>query len=356
MAASKTLCTLGMFIIDQFELRDESGELTGRTQPEAIGGGGTYCLIGARIWLPPTDLGMIVDRGDDFPSVIQGQLSSYGEEMWLYRSRTDGNPTLRAVNIYRGENNRGFAYLTTKVRIEPDQFIGTPLARSKYLHFVCSPARAQKIMSQVEEVYGWQPVTVYEPIPSSCTPQELPALRAILHKIDILSPNADEAFTLLSIPKPVTKEKVEAAASALIVGVRKALIIRSGAMGSYTLAVGAQRGYWVPAFWTEKEAASKIVDVTGAGNMFLGGLVAGLEKTSGDVVQGLTYFGLEAPQTLTLKTWTVASFFASVSASYALEQVGLPSVGKSRAEDNSELWNGDSPVSRLETLRSRVAA
>lgn len=43
----------------------------------------------------------------------------------------------------------------------------------------------------------------------------------------------------------------------------------------------------MPAFWTEKDAETKIIDVTGAGNMFLGGLVAGLEKTSGDIVQGM---------------------------------------------------------------------
>ncbi|KAG9002825.1 hypothetical protein FRB94_003628 [Tulasnella sp. JGI-2019a] len=332
--APKVLCTLGMFIIDQFEFRDASGQLTGRTQPEAIGGGGTYSVIGARIWLPATDLGMIVDRGNDFPLAIQQQLSSFGNEMWLYRDRTDGNPTLRAINLYRGENNRGFAYLTSKIRIEPDQFIGTQLARPKYLHFVCAPARAAVVLAQVEEEEGWKPITVYEPIPSSCTPEELPMLRPILHKIDILSPNADEAFSLLAIPEPVTKAKVEMAASALLDGVKKAVVIRSGAMGSYTLAVGADRGHWTPAFWTENEAASKVVDVTGAGNMFLGGLVAGLEKTSGDIIE--------------------ASLYASVSASFAIEQAGLPSIAKPVVEGGPELWNGDDPHARLEIMRTRT--
>lgn len=35
-APRRTVCTLGMFIIDRFEYRDEAGELTGRTQPDAV--------------------------------------------------------------------------------------------------------------------------------------------------------------------------------------------------------------------------------------------------------------------------------------------------------------------------------
>lgn len=148
---------------------------------------------------------MIIDRGSDFPDHIKRRLDSFGDEMWLYRDRTDGMPTLRAINSYRGESNRGyvdelqrsgnhltayphdsFAYLTQKIRITPNQLIGTPLARPKYLHFVCGPDRAAAILAEVMAVTGWHPITVYEPIPNSCIPEELPNLEPLLPKIDIL--------------------------------------------------------------------------------------------------------------------------------------------------------------------------
>ena len=73
------------------------------SSPSQIGGGGTYAALGARIWLPPNKIGMIVDRGSDFPPEIQKSLDAYGESMWLFRddaSRT----TTRAVNSYRGDH------------------------------------------------------------------------------------------------------------------------------------------------------------------------------------------------------------------------------------------------------------
>lgn len=47
----RSLVTLGKFIIDEFTFEDEDGRPTGRTMDPQIGGGGTYAVIGARIWL-----------------------------------------------------------------------------------------------------------------------------------------------------------------------------------------------------------------------------------------------------------------------------------------------------------------
>jgi hypothetical protein len=46
----------------------------------------------------------------------------------------------------------------------------TPLFRPTALHFICSPARAAVIMSQVAEVEGWSPVSIYEPVPVRTVP------------------------------------------------------------------------------------------------------------------------------------------------------------------------------------------
>ncbi|KAJ3810517.1 Ribokinase-like protein [Lentinula aff. lateritia] len=337
MANSKTFVTLGMFIIDEFSYTDLEGKSTKASTFEPnldaqIGGGGTYAAIGTRLWLPPEQVGMIVDKGYDFPSEIENKLKAYGDQMWLFRPQNQARTT-RAMNIYKGDH-RGFEYLTPRIRITPRDLTNTALERPRMLHFICSPLRASTIISEAEEMEGWNPLTIYEPIPDRCVPKELPALIRVLPSIDILSPNAEEALSLLSIPimRPISKSLIEEAANRFIqLGVKDAVIIRSGELGAYVLR-RKTGGKWVDAFWTEADA-SKIVDVTGAGNSFLGGLSAGLQIANGDVYE--------------------AVFYATVSASFVIEQSGLPEITSSGDKALTQ-WNNDSPWRRLEALKSRV--
>ncbi|OJT10494.1 hypothetical protein TRAPUB_12932 [Trametes pubescens] len=339
---TREFVSLGMFIIDEFTFVDGEGKPTVQTLPPQIGGGGTYAAIGARIWLPPSKLGVIIDRGNDFPPHIQGVLDAYGSDMWLFRDHPD-RLTARARNSYQGES-RGFEYLTPRLRITPRDLVGTRLARPRIIHFICSPERASAIMSEVKEERDWHPITVYEPIPNRCVPEELPALKEVLSDISILSPNAEEAFSLLSMPLTTTKEAVEEACRRYLdmgIGPNGTghVIIRSGALGACV----AQRGQpltWIDAYWSGPEGASRVVDVTGAGNSFLGGLAAGLVLSNGDVRE--------------------ATLYATVSASFIVEQEGLPRL--TQVEENAadgaaraEQWNGDSPLRRVEELQRHLA-
>lgn len=47
----------------------------------------------------------------------------------------------------------------------------------------------------------------------------------------------------------------------------------------------------------------------------------------------------------------IASMKASVSASYFIEQYGIPSI--STTQTGVELWNGTSPAERLEEMKKR---
>lgn len=330
-SASARFVTLGMFIIDEFSYQDDEGKpIVDRKEESQIGGGGTYASIGARIWLPPTQLCMVVDRGSDWPVPIQEKLDAFGPEMWLYRDQPDCLTT-RAVNIYRGDY-RGFEYLTPRIRITPRDLTGTRIERPEILHFICSPERAAVIMSEVREVPGWHPTTVYEPIPDRCVPEQLSALIKVLPSISILSPNAEESLSLLSMPSPPTKENIEeAAAKFLDLGIgeagKGAVIIRSGALGAY-VATREKGGKWVQAYWQDQ---AQVPDVTGGGNSFLGGLAAGLIKCGGDVY--------------------AATCYASVSASFIIQQFGLPQMEVTK--DGGTLWNGESPEHRLAELHRR---
>ena len=53
--------------------------------------------------LPAKEIGMIVDRGNDFPGYVQQKLDSYGSDMWHFRDGLERNTT-RALNLYRGEH------------------------------------------------------------------------------------------------------------------------------------------------------------------------------------------------------------------------------------------------------------
>jgi hypothetical protein len=90
----------------------------------------------------------------------------------------------------------------------------------------------------------------------------------------------------------------------------------------------------------------RVVDVTGAGNGFLGGLCAGLDEGL-DVRDGefeIMWAGL-----------MIAVIWGSVAASFIVQQVGLPvltSSGDSR--NRSEMWNGAGVRERVDNLVSRT--
>jgi len=323
---SRSFVTLGMFIIDEFSFLNEEDRPVGRSFAPQIGGG-TYTAIGARIWLPSNQLGMVVDKGPDFPVDMETTLLEYGSEMWMFRYQP-GHRTTRALNSYRGEH-RSFEYKTPRIRLTPADLEGTKLAKPKILHFVCSPSRALSIISEFNA--AWEPITIYEPIPICCVPGELDELTFVLRSISIFSPNAEEALSLLSLPLPPSKESIELATDKFLeigVGRNKSgwVIIRCGALGAY-MKSEMKKGIWVQSYWTAQDD-DKIVDVTGAGNSFLGGLAAGM-IISGDMYQAVLY--------------------ATVSASFIIEQEGLPAVTYTPMEE----WNGDQPLRRLDALRKR---
>jgi len=136
----------------------------------------------------------------------------------------------------------------------------------------------------------------------------------------------------LSIGLPVTRPKVEEAATRFSKEVKKCVIIRCGSMGAYLVQRGGAGGKWIDAYWTPEDSI-KVVDVTGAGNSFLGGLAAGLVKSGGDLEE--------------------AMFYASISASFTIEQTGLPIITRRAEETESEMWNNDYPHRRLADLRKR---
>jgi len=83
---------------------------------------------------------------------------------------------------------------------------------------------------------------------------------------------------------------------------------------------------WLPAYFgsEEGEENERVVDPTGGGNAFLGGLAVGLARG---------------------KELLDAAVWGSVAASFAIEQVGMPVLGVD--EEDGETWNGARVEKRL---------
>lgn len=78
---------------------------------------------------------------------------------------------------------------------------------------------------------------------------------------------------------------------------------------------------WIPAY---HQGSTKVVDPTGCGNAFLGGLAVALARG---------------------KKLEEAARWGSVSASFAIEQVGMPTLGQDT--EGKEIWNGVRVEERL---------
>ncbi|WVR03315.1 hypothetical protein IAU60_000306 [Kwoniella sp. DSM 27419] len=346
--------TLGMFIIDEYAYTDAEGRVT-RTGDESIGGGGIFAMTAARAFLPPTHCGLLVDCGPDFPPHMAETLESLGRDMIYFRART--SPTTRAVNIYSGgaigTGHQSFEYLSQRINLLPRDLIlpPSPFASPflpEYIHVVCNTERARLVLDDMESIrrvglegglgQGWSGKLIWEPMPSSCVPAELDAAISLAPSFLIISPNLLELQTLLAISPADTSQPhhAEEAAFALYRRLQTAIpgstppaiIVRAGELGSFTLS--SQWTGWVPPYY-ETADQDKVIDVTGGGNAFLGGLCAGLLLTNGDM--------------------RLSSIYASTAASFAIQQRGLPTLTTTA---RGELWNGDDPYERLRTVARRV--
>lgn len=301
--------------------------------------------------------------------------------------RSDGSRlTTRGWNGYLDRSGtRSFRYLTPKKRItaidlDPD------LMMSRSFHLICSPTRCRELVTEIlarrrnaagPDDRACKPIFVWEPLPDSCTPKQLSDFVQTLHLVDVFSPNHHELSRLVSceVAEPdgrkVVADDVENACRWLFANIPVpscALVIRVGEHGCFVAKKGAKSKHngkepvasdarttfptlcslpsgedgieliedsvdtvhkrWMPAY---HESQNNVVDPTGGGNAYLGGLTVAMAR-------GATVFE--------------AAAFGSVAASFAIEQIGLPQI--STHEDGSEAWNGVSVRGRLREFQSRL--
>ncbi|WVO18168.1 hypothetical protein L204_105871 [Cryptococcus depauperatus] len=314
---------------------------------EMLGGGALYALVGARFWLPPYKLKTLIDRApperDDCPKEVENRLNKLGSEIWVW-NRNENTRMTRARIRYEGDA-RYFQSVVKPPYRTMAEISASPLGKAEYLHISppYSPEDVATLLTERETLSNeWRPKIVYEPAPTACHPQQKDWLEKILPDIQVLSPNHEELFSFYGIsPMPISSPALRPTVESLInyllhhVGIgpdgQGIIVIRCGRLGA---CLGTKSGglVWCPAYFDGK-LSKRVKDVTGAGNSFLGGFMAGLSLTN-DPYEALLY--------------------GTVSSSFVVEQFGIPFLMDcADPVTGEEIWNADTPSRRLNELRKR---
>ncbi|ODV77376.1 Ribokinase-like protein [Suhomyces tanzawaensis NRRL Y-17324] len=308
--------TLGLFVID-----DNLYPGTDRpSEHDIIGGGASYALVGGRIISGPQyghRITGIIDRGSDFPPAVDKELASWDTGMVF---RTDPTRlTTRGANIYI-DDIRHFEFRTSKIRIEARDVVANPwLLGSRVFHMCCTVERAEQIIDTINLEVATPPVYVFEPFPADCVPERMELLARVLQKIDVFTPNLDEACALLGVDKPATDYLVVTSQFQQHMKIpNSGTLVRCGADGCYIHTVDGLKAH-LPAYHQDQ---TKVVDVTGGGNTFCGAFGVAFELSHGD--------------------WLTAAICGNVASGCVIERLGVP-----RREPGTEVWNGVSVADRI---------
>ncbi|EJP64123.1 MAK32 protein [Beauveria bassiana ARSEF 2860] len=388
--------TLGMFIIDDIDFLPPTPPAK-----DILGGAGTYSALGARL-LSPSPLsktvGWVVDKGSDFPPALAELIDTWDTHA-VYRHDAS-RLTTRGWNGYDAgaDQKRAFQYTTPKRRLTGAD-LDSALLQSKSFHLICSPLRCQELVRDItarrraatashDDAYI-KPMFIWEPVPDLCHPNELLNCTNCLPLVDVCSPNHAELAAFLGgdglDPETgaISPDAVEQACEQLLASMplqSYALVVRAGEKGCYvaknggrkrkrpqgvksarrkalihgslqpdtdmeSLLAGLLQGddgvidseeievdpgvqKWIPAYHQD---ASKVVDPTGGGNTFLGGLSVALARDE-DI--------------------ETAAVWGTVAASFAIEQVGPPTLRQN--DGGEETWNGENPLARLREFQERL--
>jgi ribokinase len=273
-----------------------------------LGGNAIYAAVGAAIWGAP--VGIFSRVGSNYPTKWLENIRAAGIEtagvrvlpepqdtrtFYKYLSlqdRVDTNPVAHflragipmppALADYRSstegqENQVDFAPLAVRPTDLPEALDGTTashLAPSDYLTHSLIPTRLREL--------GVKTVTV-DPSIRYMQPDFRHKLRVLVSGLSGFLPSEAEARSYFQPRPPELWAMAEEFASFGC----PVIVVKRGAAGQFLLDRNAGRHWIIPAF------PAHVVDVTGAGDAYCGGFLAGLEQT-GDPLEAAIRGGVSA--------------------------------------------------------------
>lgn len=272
----------------------------GRTAMGVLGGGGPQTAFGIKLWAER--VGLVSGVGRDLPSEALAWLQASGIDLTGLR-HSDQLPTPRAWQVLEFDGRRLQVWrLYGAATGEIAQWIGPQLGRSidklpptyrgaRGFHVGVHPEGPELTLIQALRDLG--AVVSVEPFRPAERPLSDAELRALVSAGQIFSPNELEAASLVGPGEPLKLIQRLAQAGAEIIA------LRQGPAGTTVYRADSGETWHIPAVETI------VIDPVGAGNAFCGGFLAGWVQTG------------------ELRT---AGLYGVVSASFLVEQVGLPPV------------------------------
>jgi cytidine kinase len=273
-------------IIDDVVLPD------GRTCMGLLGGGGPQAAFGMKLW-SAGGVGICAGVGPDFPLAAQEWLEAMGIDTAGVRRHLQ-HPTLRAWQILDDGDQRTQVWRTRGSAIPAQLAFAPDLIPPTYwgargFHFGIHPEQPNLATIQALRARGISGSV--EPFRAATQPPGEEELAALLTSCAIFSPTIEEARSLVGDGDPQTLIERLAEAGAPII------TLRMGAAGSLVYRAATRELHHIPA------VPVTVVDPVGAGNAYCGAFLVGWLET-GDLRR--------------------AGQYASVAASFLVEQYGLP--------------------------------
>ncbi len=278
--------TVSSVIIDDIVLWD------GRAYMGTLGGSGSHAVVGMRTW-NDAPLGLVSYVGDDAPEPFVAHLQRLGVSPNGLVQRA-GIPTPRAWQLFEADGQRTQVFRTSLSEFEANQVRLDELhaeVKQSYGFHVQRGGSMEEATRLIRQLKAANPstVVVFEPV-DAFLGLDRAAWAPLLRACDVFLPNLEEAATLTGEASPA------AMATALLDWGADRVVIRMAEQGIWAQDNQGHR-------WRIPAVPVQVVDVTGAGNAYCGGLLAG-------AVEGLPF----------LET----ALRGLVGASFAIEQVGVP--------------------------------
>jgi sugar/nucleoside kinase (ribokinase family) len=244
----------------------------GRTAMGALGGNVLYATIGAHLW---TDSAAMVSRlGRGYPAELLQRMVDAG--LCVDGLVPTEHPRIRQWQLYDAEGGRTYVPLRSAgtyvdLAPRPEEIPESLLADLRGCHV--APMRLDIQAALVEWARERGAKVSVDPHFDSIEGQQ-DAWRSLLPEIDLFLPSREEATSLLG-----DWPGLERATRELASWGASAVCVKAGAEGAFLCRAGDGAGFRVPS------AVESLVDATGCGDAFCGGMLVGWLK-SGDLVVG----------------------------------------------------------------------
>ncbi len=262
----------------------------GETRMGILGGGGPQTAFGMRLW--SDSVGIVAGVGSEFPQEARNWFEQSGIDLAGVR-RTD-EPTPRAWQLLERDGSRTMVWRVPRSTIQNhlnrsvDQ-VPNSYRSARGFHLGVHPD--QPDLGFIRHLRQLGGLVSVEPFKPASIPLNERALTHLLSAADIFSPNHVEAISMVGEGEPE-----ELMRRFFKLG-SKLVALRLGAEGALVADRETGQAVRIPAL------PIGVIDPVGAGNAFCGGFLVGWAET-GD-----------------LKT---AGLYGTVSASFLLEQIGVP--------------------------------